>query len=72
MYKFYTITIDSETTALAYTDALTIGNQQGFDQFHKNASKHLSKIEIAELAAIIINMNLWTRLKLAQGATPVL
>ena len=26
---------------------------------------------IAEIAAIVINMNLWTRLKLAQGAVPV-
>ncbi len=27
--------------------------------------------EIAEIAAIVINMNVWTRLKLAQGETPV-
>jgi hypothetical protein len=33
---------------------------------------HFSATEIAEIAAIVINMNLWTRLKLAQGATPVL
>lgn len=62
---------DSETAALAYTDALTEGNQPGFDQFHKEAARYFSEIEIAELAAIVINMNLWTRLKLAQGATPV-
>ena len=28
--------------------------------------------EITEIAAIMINMNVWTRLKLAQGATPTL
>ena len=27
--------------------------------------------DIAEVAAVVINMNLWTRWKLAQGATPV-
>jgi hypothetical protein len=32
---------------------------------------HFSGAEIAEIAAIVINMNVWTRLKLAQGATPV-
>ena len=26
---------------------------------------------VAEIAATVINMNLWTRLKLAQGAIPV-
>ena len=26
----------------------------------------------AEIAAVVINMNVWTRLKLAQGATPSL
>ena len=28
--------------------------------------------EVAEIAAVVINMNVWTRLKLAQGATPSL
>jgi hypothetical protein len=31
---------------------------------------HFAPIEIAELAALVINMNVWTRLKLAEGATP--
>ena len=62
---------DLETAVLAYTDALTEGNQPGFNRFHEQAAKYLSDLEIAELAAIVINMNLWTRLKLAQGATPV-
>lgn len=33
--------------------------------------KHFSETEIAEVAAIVINMNVWTRLKLAQGQIPV-
>ena len=27
--------------------------------------------EMVEIVAVVINMNIWTRLKLAQGATPV-
>jgi hypothetical protein len=34
-------------------------------------AKQFNEVEIAEIAAVIINMNVWTRLKLAQGATPV-
>ena len=61
---------EAEAAALSYCDALTDGNQPGFDKIHATAIKFFSETEIAELAAIIINMNLWTRLKLAQGATP--
>ncbi|MEL7538846.1 MAG: carboxymuconolactone decarboxylase family protein [Pseudomonadota bacterium] len=61
---------EAERAALAYTDALTDGDRPGFQAVHDRAAAHLSTREIAELAAIVINMNLWTRLKLAQGATP--
>ena len=61
---------DAELAGLAYSDALTVGNDPGFDSVHAALAAHYSEQEIAELAAIIINMNLWTRLKLAQGATP--
>lgn len=60
----------AESAALAYCDALTEGNQPGFDAQHLALTRHFKDVEIAELASIIINMNLWTRLKLAQGATP--
>ncbi|MEO1035929.1 MAG: carboxymuconolactone decarboxylase family protein [Pseudomonadota bacterium] len=63
---------EAERAALAYTDALTDGDRPGFQAVHDRAAAHLSTREIAELAAIVINMNLWTRLKLAQGATPTL
>lgn len=36
-----------------------------------DAAKTDAETEIAELAAIVIHMNVWTRLKLAQGAVPV-
>ncbi len=61
---------DAEAAALAYCDALTEGSKPGFAVTHGRIARHFGDAEIAELAAVIINMNLWTRLKLAQGATP--
>jgi AhpD family alkylhydroperoxidase len=60
----------AERAALAYCDALTDGDQPGFQANHDLARAHFSETEIAEMAAIVINMNVWTRLKLAQGAKP--
>jgi len=61
-----------EKTALAYCDVLSDGISKDFQTYHDALSKYCDEQEIAEIAAIIINMNLWTRLKLAQGATPTL
>lgn len=61
---------EAEKSAFKYCDALTAGNQPGFQAIHDDLARHLTQREIAELASIVINMNLWTRLKLAQGATP--
>ncbi|MGH1578837.1 carboxymuconolactone decarboxylase family protein [Planktotalea sp.] len=62
----------AEQAALAYCEALTDYDHAGFAPIHDAMNPHFSETEIAEIAAIVINMNLWTRLKLAQGATPVL
>lgn len=61
---------DAERAALSYCDALTEGGQPGFQEKHNALTAHFSHRSVAEIAAIVINMNLWTRLKLAQGATP--
>ncbi len=61
---------EAEQAALAYCDALTKCDQPGFHKYHSVVSRFFAESGIAELAAIIINMNVWTRLKLAQGATP--
>lgn len=60
----------AEHAALACCDALTEGDEPGFQAVHDDLAKHSSERQTAEIAAIVINMNLWTRLKLAQGATP--
>lgn len=61
---------ENEKAALRYTDALSVGTHPNFQEVHDDLAKHFSEKEIAEIAAIVINMNLWTRLKLAQGETP--
>ena len=61
---------EAEVAALAYCDALNDGTMPGFHDVHVQLAGHFSERAIAEIAAIVINMNVWTRLKLAQGATP--
>jgi len=59
-----------EKVALAYCDVLTEGKSKDFHKYHNDLAKYFNEKEIAEIAAIVINMNVWTRLKLAQGETP--
>lgn len=66
-----TLYSDAERAAFTYCEILTIFDQARFAAAHDEVAKHFSEVEIAEIAAVIINMNVWTRLKLAQGATPV-
>lgn len=61
----------SERAALTYCEALTVFDQERFAAAHDAAARLFDERQIAEIAAVVINMNLWTRLKLAQGATPV-
>ena len=61
---------DVEKVALAYCDVLTDGKAQDFQSYHDALARYFNEKEIAEIAAIVINMNVRTRLKLAQGETP--
>jgi len=60
-----------ERAALRYCEALTIFDQERFAAAHDELRTHFTERDVAEIAAVIINMNVWTRLKLAQGAVPV-
>ncbi len=60
-----------DQAALAYCEGLTNYDLNGFAQLHEALKLHFEAKQIAEIAALVINMNLWTRLKLAQGAVPV-
>jgi AhpD family alkylhydroperoxidase len=61
----------AECSALAYCEALTAYDLPNFASHHSAMASYFSEREIAEIAAIVINMNVWTRLKLAQGQVPV-
>ncbi|SDS76626.1 carboxymuconolactone decarboxylase family protein [Paraoerskovia marina] len=59
-----------ERAALAYCEALTAGSATDLPPAHDALAEHLGPESIAEIAAVVLNMNVWTRLKLAQGETP--
>ena len=70
---------DAARAALAYTEAITriadatVADATVADDFgsrHAALAEHFSQEEILEIIGIAINMNVWTRLKLAEGATP--
>ena len=60
-----------ERAALSYCEALTVFNQERFAVAHDELRIHFTERDVAEIAAVVINMNVWTRLKLAQGAVPL-
>jgi AhpD family alkylhydroperoxidase len=59
-----------EAAALSYCEALTLFDHGDFDRVHRRLLQYFNEAEVAEIAAVVINMNVWTRLKLAQGAIP--
>lgn len=65
---------DATRAALAYTEAITrVADARVADDFgarHDALAMHFSPEEILEIVGIVINMNVWTRLKMAEGATP--
>ncbi len=67
-----TLFSDEEQAALDYCEVLSEYALGNFPARHDALSNYFDEKAIAEIAAIVINMNLWTRLKLAQGATPVM
>ena len=67
---------EAEEAALSYTEVLTrqetASYRNKFGSTHQSLSKYFSEIEISDIAAIVINMNVWTRLKMASGEMPTL
>jgi AhpD family alkylhydroperoxidase len=65
---------DAEQAALAYTEALTRAadttSNQDFQQLHDRMAAYFDEEERLEIVGVVINMNVWTRLKLAEGARP--
>ncbi len=67
---------DAEQAALEYAEALTRASDttvtQAFQQYHDELAAHFDETAMREIVAVVINMNIWTRLKLAEGAMPSL
>ncbi len=65
---------EAEQAALRYTEALTgaaaLGNDAAFQQLHEALAEHFDPGEMLEIVAVVVNMNIWTRIKLAEGAMP--
>jgi AhpD family alkylhydroperoxidase len=65
---------DAERAALAYAEKLTrtadATSDAAFQQVHDGLQPHFDARAMVELVGVVINMNIWTRLKLAEGATP--
>src|SRR5918997_7074954 len=65
---------EAEQAALRYTEALTRASDSDadatFQRFHDTLAAHFSSDEILEIVAVVVNMNVWTRIKLAEGAMP--
>src|ERR671916_1348541 len=65
---------DAEQAALRYAEALTraadTDRDAAFQRFHDALAKHFSSEEMLEIVAVVVNMNVWTRIKLAEGAMP--
>jgi alkylhydroperoxidase family enzyme len=60
--------------ALRYAEALTraadTDRDAAFQHFHDALAEHFSSDEMLEIVAVVVNMNVWTRIKLAEGAMP--
>jgi len=65
---------EAEQAALRYTEALTraadTDRDAAFQHFHDALADHFSPEEILEIVGVVVNMNVWTRIKLAEGAMP--
>lgn len=67
---------DAERAALEYAEALTRASdttvRQAFQRYHDELAAHFDEVAMLEIVAVVLNMNVWTRLKLAEGAMPAL
>ncbi len=67
---------EAERAALEYAEALTRVSDttvaKAFQQYHDKLTIHFDEAAMLEIVAVVVNMNVWTRLKLAEGAMPSL
>jgi AhpD family alkylhydroperoxidase len=65
---------EAEQAALRYTEALTrvadTDRDAAFQRFHDALAEHFTSEEMLAIVGVVVNMNVWTRIKLAEGAMP--
>jgi AhpD family alkylhydroperoxidase len=65
---------EAEQAALRYAEALTrvadTDQDAAFQRFHDALVAHFSPEEMLEIVAVVVNINVWTWIKLAEGAMP--
>jgi AhpD family alkylhydroperoxidase len=65
---------EAEQAALRYAEALTraagTDRDSAFQRFHDALAEHFNPAQILEIVGVVVNMNIWTRIKLAEGAMP--
>lgn len=65
---------DAEQAALRYAEALTrvadTDRDAAFQRFHDALAANFSGEQILEIVGVVVNMNVWSRIKLAEGAMP--
>jgi AhpD family alkylhydroperoxidase len=54
----------------ALTRVADTDRDPAFQRFHDALAEHFSPEEMLEVVAVVVNMNVWTRIKLAEGAMP--
>lgn len=60
----------AETAAFAYAEVLSYERRAEIQDAHDAIREHFDDAGVEALTMVIINMNMWTRLFLAQGHTP--
>jgi AhpD family alkylhydroperoxidase len=65
---------EADQAALRYAEALTLAadldGDAAFQRHHDALAEHFSREEMLEIVGVVVNMNVWTRIKLAEGAAP--
>ena len=64
----------AEQAALRYAEALTraadTDQDAAFQRFHDALAENFTPEQMLEIVGVVVNMNVWTRIKLAEGAMP--
>ena len=62
---------EAEQAAIRYAEALTrvpdTDRDAAFQRFHDALAEHFGPEEMLEIVAVVVNMNVWTRIKLAEA-----